>query len=70
MIQNNFDKDMDGFIDFCKEVVESHPNIEREVQDQFEIAMQNIEKGRVPYVEISRARTAIKRIIKWSNEKY
>ena len=70
MIQNNFDTDMDGFIDFCKEVVESHPNIEREVQDQFEIAMQNIEKGRMPHVEISRARTAIKRIIKWSNEKY
>ena len=70
MIQNNFDTDMDGFIDFCKEVVDTHPNIEREVQDQFEIAMQNIEKGRMPHVEISRARTAIKRIIKWSNEKY
>lgn len=70
MIQNNFDTDMDGFIDFCKEVVDTHPNIEREVQDQFEIAMQNIERGRMPHVEISRARTAIKRIIKWSNEKY
>lgn len=70
MIQNNFDTDMDGFIGFCKEVVDTHPNIEREVQDQFEIAMQNIEKGGTPHVEISRGRTAIKRIIKWNNEKY
>lgn len=69
MIQNNFDTDMDGFIDFCKEVVESHPGMEREVHDLFEIAMQKIENGATPHLEISRIKTTIKRILQWKSRK-